>query len=133
MARYKLIIAGSRTWTNREALAMAVRKYFNHYNLSLDTSPVEIVSGMAPGADTMAVQFAESLKWPVKRMPANWDEEGRAAGYLRNERMAKYADGCIVLWDGVSKGSKHMIDLARHHKLNLLIVKPKTIYEVFWE
>jgi hypothetical protein len=26
--------------------------------------------------------------------------------------MAKYAKACIVFWDGESKGSKHMIDIA---------------------
>ncbi|UNY48937.1 hypothetical protein P9294_gp222 [Bacillus phage FADO] len=26
--------------------------------------------------------------------------------------MAKYADACVVFWDGKSRGTKHMIDLA---------------------
>ena len=37
--------------------------------------------------------------------------------------MAKFADSCIVFWDGVSKGSKHMIDLAQRYGLKTLVVR----------
>ena len=35
--------------------------------------------------------------------------------------MAKYADALIAFWDGKSKGTKHMIHLARSRNLNVFI------------
>jgi hypothetical protein len=67
--------------------------------------------------------------------PAQWDTYGRSAGYRRNEAMADAADSLIAFWDGRSKGTKHMIELARHLNLEVTVVmtsgptpapKPKT-------
>lgn len=62
------------------------------------------------------------------RFPANWAAFGKRAGYIRNEQMAKYAveDGScgmlIAFWDGKSRGTKHMIDLANKHGLKVHVV-----------
>ncbi|MGQ2683349.1 hypothetical protein ACT6CD_08505 [Campylobacter coli] len=77
-----------------------------------------IVSGMARGADMLGYKFAKTNNIPVKEFPAKWDIYGKSAGYKRNQQMAEYllSDSsifpyAIVLWDGVSKGTKHMIDI----------------------
>ncbi len=49
---------------------------------------------------------------PIKKFPANWTAYGMSAGYKRNQQMAENADALIALWDGESKGTKHMIDIA---------------------
>jgi hypothetical protein len=51
-----------------------------------------------------------------------WDIFGKSAGYKRNEEMAKVADACVIFWDGKSKGTKHMIDIAKKYKLKLRII-----------
>ena len=35
---------------------------------------------------------------------------------------AKYADALIAFWDGKSKGTKHMIDLAKRYELKVKVV-----------
>ena len=35
--------------------------------------------------------------------------------------MANYADALIAFWDGKSRGTKHMIDLAKRAKLKVRI------------
>jgi hypothetical protein len=37
--------------------------------------------------------------------------------------MAEYADYLIAFWDGKSKGTKHMIDLAVLNSLKIRIIK----------
>jgi len=37
--------------------------------------------------------------------------------------MAVYADALIAFWDGKSKGTKHMIDLAERYELKVKVVK----------
>jgi hypothetical protein len=122
----RIIIAGSREFNN-----YAVLKH-NVINVLLILSPaqepnVEIVSGTARGADQLGERFAKEYKYPVKRFPADWDTYGKSAGYKRNEQMALYAkedDGVLIaFWDGVSKGTKHMIDLANKHGLRVFIVE----------
>lgn len=45
-----------------------------------------------------------------------------------NEQMARYASevigaSLIAFWDGISKGTKHMIDLANKHGLRVFVIK----------
>lgn len=108
----KLIIAGSRTLRPTPAQITA----------ALHVTPTEVVSGTAIGVDRCGEFWAVLNKIPVMRFPAQWDTEGKAAGYLRNERMAKYADACLIFHDGKSRGTQHMIDLATSHGLSLKVV-----------
>ena len=84
---------------------------------------IEIVSGTAMGADRLGERYAKENGYKLKRFPAEWDKYGKSAGYRRNAEMAKYADACVVFWDGVSRGTKHMIDLANREGLVLKIVR----------
>ena len=69
---------------------------------------IEIVSGTARGIDNLGEQFAETQGLELVKFPANWSM-GKQAGHVRNGDMAKYTDIAIVLWDGVSNGSRNMI------------------------
>ena len=81
---------------------------------------IEIVSGTAKGADQLGEKYAKEKGYPVKQFPADWSK-GKSAGYVRNEEMAKYADALIAFWNGLSKGTGHMIDLAKKYKLKIRI------------
>jgi hypothetical protein len=113
----KLIIAGGRYFNNYELLKEKV-----DYFLSNESGDIEIVSGKARGADSLGEKYAKEKGYPVKEFPAKWNEYGKRAGYLRNEEMALYATHCVCFWDGESKGTKHMIDLANKSNLNLRVV-----------
>lgn len=80
----------------------------------------EVVSGTARGADRAGERVAKKLGIPVRKMPANWDKFGKSAGYRRNEDMANVAEACIVITNG-SKGSGHMIDIAKKKGLQLYV------------
>ena len=111
---YKLIIAGSRGFNNYELLESTLEPYLNNI--------AEVISGTAIGADTLGERFAYKHSIPVKRFPAQWNTYGRSAGYRRNVQMAKHATACIVFWDGKSKGTQHMINIAKQYGLKLKIV-----------
>jgi len=100
----KTIIAGSRDITSMTELREAIR-----------TAPfpvTSVVCGMARGADMLGHRYAQEEKLPVYPFPADWNTYGKRAGYLRNAEMAENAEALIALWDGKSKGTKHMIDIA---------------------
>jgi len=77
---------------------------------------------MAKGVDQLGVQYAEQRNYPIIKMPADWNKFGRAAGYIRNTEMAKIANACVCFWDGISKGTKHMIDISTKYNLKLRII-----------
>lgn len=114
----KVIIAGSRNFTDYNFLAEECNKILAKSVVGI----WEVVSGTANGADKLGEKFANENGFAIKRFPADWNKHGKSAGYIRNEEMAKYADALIAFWDGKSKGTKHMIDLARKHDLKVKII-----------
>jgi hypothetical protein len=98
----KVIVAGSRSLIKISTISEAVEK--SGFDIS------EIVSGCAVGADSLGEYYALQNNIPVKKFPAPWDQYGKAAGAIRNCKMAEYADAAVIVWDGTSRGSKHMIN-----------------------
>jgi len=113
----KVIIAGGRGFNDLEKLSN-----FCDTILSNIEEDIEIVSGTANGADKLGEKYAKEKGYAIKQFPADWDAHGKSAGYIRNAEMAKYADALIAFWDGKSKGTKHMIDLAKYYKLKVKII-----------
>jgi len=109
----RTIIAGSRDATDIRELLSAIKK--------CDWEITQVVCGMARGADTLGLRWANRMQIPVAKFPANWDLYGKSAGYRRNAQMAENADALIALWDGKSRGTGHMVDIARASGLKLLI------------
>jgi len=113
------IIAGSRICTSYYELLDAIE--------AVAWSPTKVISGTAQGADQLGEKWALDNNIPLERYPANWDKHGRSAGYKRNVLMAANAQALIALWDGESRGTKHMIDIALKSLLSVFVWKvPKT-------
>jgi len=134
----KIIIAGSRTFTDYEKLKFECEQILIFHQTT--SQELEIITGGARGADSLGARFAYEKGWRLKTMPADWNKYGKSAGYRRNEDMAKYAlewkqnlekgevirtsqPMLIAFWDGESKGTKHMIDIANKHNLKIHIIK----------
>lgn len=111
----KVIVAGGRAFTDEAR----VRCELLQYKDTVDDMVLEVVCGEARGADTLGRVIAEEQGWPIASFPADWNHHGRAAGPIRNKQMAEYADVLMAFWDGKSKGTKGMIDLALKHKLEV--------------
>lgn len=121
----KLIIAGGRDFTNVPLAAwhfIAFVEELYPEATALVPCVTEIVSGTARGADKVGEEVASALGICIKQFPADWDKHGKRAGYLRNADMADYADALLAFWDGKSKGTKHMIDLATKKGLKVKVV-----------
>lgn len=125
MNELNLIIAGSRDWKSYSVLKDATNEILTDIYYKLPFNSVQVISGTAKGADLLGEQYACEYNFSIKRFPADWDKYGKKAGYMRNVEMANNANACIVFWDGKSKGSQHMIDIAKEHDLVLYVVKEK--------
>lgn len=133
MKELRIIIAGSRDFDDFELLWKSVEKIQRDIVAEKfrDLSRVCIVSGTARGADKLGELYAERTGLHTYRFPADWDGIGKRAGYVRNAEMAKFAveddnDGMLIaFWDGKSRGTKHMIDLAKRYGLEVHVVNYK--------
>ena len=125
----RIVIAGSRDFNDYELLKREVLNIVKYDNRPKDY--VKVISGSARGADTLGERFAKEFGLEVKRFIPDWDGLGKRAGYVRNAEMAKYSvedynDGMLIaFWDGVSRGTNHMIDLANKHGLEVHVVNYK--------
>lgn len=106
----KTIIAGSRGLDCPNELASVLA--------SLGWKITEVVSGGCRGIDQLGEAWARERGIPVKVFPADWDRHGRAAGPIRNQQMAEYADALVAFWDGRSRGTEHMMACAKARKLH---------------
>lgn len=113
---FRVIIAGTRTFSD-----YALLKETADQLLANVTEKIEIVSGHAWGADILGERYAKEKGYKLTVFPADWDHLGKAAGYIRNKAMADYGDALIAFWDDVSKGTMHMINLARERDLKIRI------------
>lgn len=84
--------------------------WVNHLGEYLPDRVTEIVSGGAKGIDSCARAYAlENGVKPTEFLP-EYDKYGRSAPLKRNITIIENADLVLAFWDGVSHGTKHVID-----------------------
>ena len=116
---FKCIIAGSRSFQDYEMLKERCDLLLKYKA----EKSIEIISGTAHGADALGERYAIERGYKLIRMPANWEQEGRSAGYKRNVAMAEKADALIAFWDGKSRGTEHMIRIAKDRGLQVRVIR----------
>lgn len=109
----KTIIAGSRDGFTYSDVVRALA------DCGFVKDITEVVSGGARGVDRFGEEWAKYNEVPVKQFIPDWDGLGKKAGHVRNREMGDYADALVALWDGVSKGTKGMIDYAQKKGLKV--------------
>jgi YspA, cpYpsA-related SLOG family len=107
MADYRVLVTGSRTWTDAGVIAGVLA---GHYR-----EGAVLVSGACPrGADALAEEYWALLGGRVERHPADWAGYGRRAGFVRNAQMVSAgADVCVAFIRDGSPGATHCAVLAR--------------------
>lgn len=118
----RIIIAGSRSITDHDLVYDEFADFWSAFGASECQDPI-IVSGGARGVDSCAKELADIYHLPYVEFEADWDQYGKAAGFIRNDKMANFADCCLVIWDGKSKGAKHMVHTALDKGLITKLVK----------
>ena len=109
----KVIIAGSRTIWEKKYTYDAIKQ--SGFQIT------EILVGGANGPDWHGELYAIEHDIPFEVFVAEWQRYGKAAGYKRNVEMAKYAEALIAVWDRESRGTLHMIEIARMKGLQIFI------------
>lgn len=113
----RTIIAGSREGFSLKDIYAAIAE--------CSWSPTVVISGTARGVDTLGERWAGENGIPIEKYPADWNTHGKSAGYKRNQLMAEKAEALIALWDGTSKGTGHMLEIARRAGLKIFVYELK--------
>lgn len=104
---YKVLICGSRHWEDAEAVIRVLKALRAEHGMKL-----VIISGGAPGADTIANQEALRLGIHAARVPAIWHYYGNSAGPIRNQVMLSLRPREVIAFHEDllnSKGTKRMV------------------------
>lgn len=104
-----VLICGDRDWDNWRLIQEILEKV-----------PIDIygtlIHGGASGADKIAHNFASRLGFRIIPYLADWNNHGRSAGPIRNNKMLKEGqpDLVIAFHNDLqhSKGTKHMVEIA---------------------
>ena len=79
-----------------------------------------VITGGSSGADYWAKMWAESKGIQTVELCANWNYHGRAAGPIRNRKMAEIGD-CVIAFPG-GGGTENMISIGK--RLGMEVLKP---------
>lgn len=101
---HRVLITGSRDWTDVDTMVDAMRKWWNRMGKPKD---VTVVHGACPtGADQLCIVIANAAGFEVESHPADWKTFGKSAGFVRNQHMVDLgADVCLAFIKDESKGA----------------------------
>lgn len=117
----KVIVAGGRHLKETPYIRSYVKAMLQQIGAT------EVVSGHymdrdgnVQGGDAIGESVGDELKLIVTKFPAEWEKHPpKAAGPIRNLRMAQYANAAIILDGGL--GTLNMFNEAKYAKIDIYV------------
>lgn len=108
----KLMISGSRYWTNEDIIKRVL----------LEVQPTEVIVGDANGADKITRKLCKRYGITYTVFKADWARHGRAAGPVRNRKMIDSKPDILYAFPlGESKGTYNAIKLASEARIRTIV------------
>ena len=122
----KVLVCGGRDFADREWMDRVLRFIDRHHARLLPGPIGKIICGGAPGADTLAAEWAEGCGLPCRVFPAVWLNHGKAAGPIRNQRMLDDGKPDLVVAFPGGRGTADMVRRAQAAGIKTYPLKGKT-------
>lgn len=117
---FKLLVAGSRSINQYKEVERALLQK------GIDSEwDGKVITGDARGVDACTAEYARRQDLDYEIFEAGWEEHGDKAELKRNVKMVQQADKLIAIWDGHSNGTRHTIEKALEHGLDVEVVNNK--------
>lgn len=117
--RIRVVVAGTRGYNDRKRFHEFMCRFVARFK-----QPILFISGAAKtGADRLIILWCKKFGFPCLEMPADWDNHGKGAGYIRNAAMGRIATRVVAFYDGHSNGTANMIDIGLEKGIPVVIVK----------
>lgn len=111
----RLCVCGGRDYFNRNKIYEVLDYAFEHKEFVL-------ITGGSTGADTLAAQWARDNGVIHELYPADWKTHGKAAGPIRNRKMAESGLDILIAFPG-GKGTADMIRQCKKRKIKVVEVE----------
>ena len=115
---YYICVGGCRNFYRYDVLEAYLDKVLQNLKNQGD---ICIISGAAPGVDSLAIRYASERGFRCLQYPAAWDKYGKAAGPRRNAEMVAKSSHIVAFWDGSSRGTYNLIQNAKRAKKPLKV------------
>lgn len=124
----KLLVCGGRTYSDRNRVYAEIAKAIEWESTDqmdswMPPNGTKIISGGAPGADAIAIDWAAVHWTQLEVYEAEWEKHGRAAGPIRNQRMLDEGKPDKVLAFPGGTGTADMVRRARAAGIPVIEVK----------
>ncbi len=111
----RVIVCGGRQYKDRATMFATLD------GLHALTPIGQLVQGGCRGADGMAANWANSRRVPIYLIEAEWEQYGRQAGPMRNQKIAELgADLCVAFPGG--RGTADMVRRATKFGIPVLSI-----------
>lgn len=117
----RVLACGGRTYNDYGFVCKTLDFLHETYEVGL------LIHGNAKGADKLAGSWATSRGIPQVVFPANWEGEGKRAGYIRNTRMLYIGKPDVVVAFPGGIGTHNMVNQARSQEIALFMATPTEI------
>ena len=112
----KLAVSGSRFFWCYEVVEKYIDMLHEAYGIEL------IITGGAPGVDTLAEAYARTNLIPLKVYHAEWGKYGKRAEPIRNNKIIKECDMLLAFPAKNSTGTIHAINAAKIEGKRTLVI-----------
>ncbi len=117
---YRVIIAGSSGFDDYTLFENKCNHFLSE---KIKTHNIIILSGTSYRISRIINWYSYEHNLITIPFDAEWGKYGQCAGNISNEKMINCADAVIAFWDGKSKFTKNLIDMAKAKGLPTVVVK----------
>lgn len=107
----RILVCGGRHFNDRSMMSIALAE-FKPRPITEASEHIFILGG-ASGADKLAEEWADVFGIRKRVFPANWAQNGKAAGPIRNQRMLDEGRPELVIAFPGGNGTADMVRRAR--------------------
>ncbi|NQV16963.1 MAG: DUF2493 domain-containing protein [Armatimonadetes bacterium] len=83
----------------------------------------QIISGGAPGTDTLAKKYAQENDIAFLEFPPGFHKYGKDAKHIRDKLIVENCDKIIAFYDGKCEGTKYTLDYGKKLGKQIIIIE----------
>jgi hypothetical protein len=121
--QHRLAIVGSRSFKNYNLFKSTLENFL----FTNDLPFYILISGGAPGVDSLARQYWEEKNINHKEIAAKWNNYGSNAGFIRNTEIVLQSTYILAFWDGYSTGTLDTLEKAKHFNKEFTVIHTKDL------
>ena len=116
----RILVCGGREFTDYAKMDAEISKVLSFgHPVRFGGWPPVFISGAAPGADSLIIDWAARNGFDGEEFPADWAKHGKSAGPIRNQQMLDECHPDLVVAFPGGKGTADMVARARKAKVQV--------------